>query len=119
MSGKRTPFLVVTLAAAGLIAMLAGGADDQPDAVKQLANKLMQTTKVIGINNITTPNQFVEDNDPDTLQIVYITDPKLGVNHVSDDGEVVWFFGDVDVDDQQPYIFQAFEIKAKKRLGIK
>jgi len=94
-------------------------AQDQGQAIRDLANKLMQTETVLAVMNVTDPAKFVPDSDPDTLQIVYVQNPKLGTNHVSDDGEVVWFFGDVDVDDQQPYILRAFEIQAKRRLGIK
>jgi hypothetical protein len=94
-------------------------ADDQGDKVKELANRLMQTTRVIAVTNVTSPEAFVPDNDPDTLQIVYIPDWKLGKNHVSDDGQVLWFFGNPTVDDQQPYIFEAFEVRAKRQFGIK
>jgi hypothetical protein len=110
---------VFSLAFALLVAIAPAKADDQSEALKQLVNRLMLTTKVIAINDVTDPDKFVPDNDPNTLQIVYIADPNAGKNRVSVDGEVVFFFGDVDVNDQQPYIFKAFTIRAKRQLGIK
>ena len=111
---------LVFLVLAGF-AWLAGpaAADDTAQAVKDLAGKLIQTTRMVAVTDVTSPDKFVPDTDPNTLQIVYIPDPKAGTNHVSDDGEVVWFFGEVPVDDQQPYIFKAFQIRAKRQLGIK
>ena len=101
------------------LALLAGAAqaEDQSDAVKTLAAKLIQTTKVNAVTDVATAAAFVPDTDPDTLQIVYLTDPKAGKSHVSEDGEVIYFVGDPSVDDQQPYIFKAFEIRARRRLG--
>ena len=114
MSPKPT-FTALTLAL--LAGFGATRADDQSDAVKNLANRLMQTTKVVAVTNIATPDKFVPDNDPDTLQIVYLTDPNAGKSRISDDGEVIYFVGDPSVDFQQPYIFKAFEIRAKLRLA--
>ena len=116
MSPKKT-FTVLALAL--LAGLGTARADDQSDAVKNLANKLMQTTNVVAVTNLATTDTFVPDNDPDTLQIVYLTDPNAGRSHVSDDGEVVYFVGNPSVDAQQPYIFKAFEIRAKIRMGIK
>jgi hypothetical protein len=114
MSPKKT-FTVLALA------LLAGfgavRADDQSDAVKNLANVLMQTTKVIAITDVATADKFVPDNDPDTLQIVYLTDPSAEKSRISDDGEVIYFVGNPSVDSQQPYIFKAFEIRARLRLA--
>ena len=109
------------LAGLALVAVSTTGmaADDQSQAVSDMANKLMQTTTVLAVTDVTDPAKFVPDTDPDTLQIVYITDPKAGTNHVSDDGEAVFFFGDIGVNEQQPLIFKAFNIRAKIRLGIK
>jgi hypothetical protein len=113
-----SPRLTFTALALALLAGFgAARANDQSDAVRQFANKLMQTTTVVAVTNVATADEFVPDNDPDTLQIVYLTDLNAGKNHVSDDGEVVYFVGDPPVDSQQPYIFKAFEIRAKLRLA--
>jgi hypothetical protein len=114
MSLKKT-FTVFVLAS--LAGFGAAHADDQSDAVRTLANKLMQTTTMVAVTDVATADKFVPDIDPDTLQIVYLTDPNAGKSHVSDDGEVVFFVGDPPVDSQQPYIFKAFEIRAKLRLA--
>lgn len=119
MSPKRT-FTVFAFAAAGFLATsLCAAADDQSEALRKRVNELMQTTTVVAVMDVAAPDKFVPDTDPNTLQIVYIADPKAGTNHVSDDGEVIWFFGDPSVNAQQPYIFKAFEIRAKKQLGMK
>ena len=114
MAGRQilSAFAVVLFAAAA-------HADDQSDAVKTLAAKLIQTTKANAVTDVATADKFVPDTDPDTLQIVYLTDPNAGRSHVSADGEVIYFVGDPSVDEQQPYIFKAFAIRAKLRLGIK
>lgn len=115
MPGRKVLAAIAMVTVSMLVA--ASGEDVFGSRVSDAANQLMQTTKVIAVTNITDPAKFVPDTDPNTLQIVYIPDPSLGKNHISEDGEVIWFFGDPNVNDQQAYIFKAFEIRAKLRQG--
>ena len=53
--------------------------------------KLMKITKVDFIPQWSKPEaQFQEDKDPETLQIVVVSDPKDGPNAVSSDGQVIF-----------------------------
>ena len=53
--------------------------------------QLMKITKVDFIPQWSKPEaQFQEDKDPETLQIVVVSDPKDGPNAVSSDGQVIF-----------------------------
>ena len=87
----------------------------QSDAERQLMLKLMQDTKIVAVMDVTDPAKFVDDKNPNTLEIVFVKDPKFGKSHVSDDGEVI-FDNDSSSDEQQNLITKAFEIRAKLRM---
>jgi len=87
-------------------------------ALKQLTNKLMQETKMVTVTNVPTADGFVEDDDPNTMQIVFLEGPKAGPSHISDDGEVVFINGG-SINEQSRLITLAFEKKAKLILEKK
>jgi hypothetical protein len=99
-----------------LVGLLAPAWGEPSDAERQLIVKLMQETKIDAVFDATTADGFVADNDPDTLQIVFLDSPTAGPSHVSEDGEVI-FLNNATDDEQQALIRQAFEIKARLRLA--
>ena len=61
-------------------------------------------------------SRFKSDGDPNTLELVFLEKSDPGANTVSDDGEVIFLFEASDKV-QSKLIGQAFEIRAKRRLG--
>jgi hypothetical protein len=110
MRGKLLALTILALAGP------AAAADDE--AEKQLVNTLMQHTQMVTVSGVASADGFVADNDPDTMQIVFLEGPKAGPSHVSDDGEVVFLNGGSS-NEQSWLITQAFEKKAKLILAKK
>jgi hypothetical protein len=91
-------------------------AEPPSDAEKKLMNTLMQKAVLISVMNVAHPEAFLEDNDPNTLQIVFLTDPKAKP-HVSDDGEVVFMPDDISIADQGYLTQEAFLRKARRIMA--
>lgn len=102
------------------LAALAGSVAAQPagDEEKRLINTLMQRQDVIAVNNVATAEGFVPDKDPNTLQVVILTDPKAKPS-VSEDGEVVFLSPDLTPNQQATLTYEAFRRKARRILAIK
>lgn len=82
-----------------------------------MVQKLMAETKVDARMGIPVPvSRFKSDGDPNTLELVFLEKSDPGANTVSDDGEVIFLFEASDKV-QSKLIRQAFEIRAKRRLG--
>ncbi len=80
--------------------------------------KLMQDTLLIAVTNYAGPaDKFVEDDDPNTLQIVFMQKFEQGNSHVSDDGEVVFLSPGASQSIQQELISAAYNLRYQKRLG--
>ena len=62
-----------------------------------------------------TPNDFHQDSDPATLQIVMLAKPSDGAAQVSNDGEVIFLQKDTSEKEQQSLFATAFYLKAKAR----
>jgi hypothetical protein len=87
---------------------------------KQLMLKLMKETKIEIValsGQDITPDKFVPDTDPDTLQIVFLNKKSDGPSRVSDDGEVIFLQSDVTEQEQDALMDTGFERKAAKRLN--
>lgn len=110
MSGKAITLACLMLAVSGRAA-----AELPTDAEKKLMNTLLQKAVLISVMKVDHPEIFQEDNDPNTLQIVFVTDPNTKP-HVSDDGEVVFMPPDISVSDQGYLTQEAFRRKAKRIL---
>ena|SRR5215475_955610 len=93
---------------------LAGEPD--PAALKALMVKLMQETKVVAVQLSGPAADFKPDNDPNTLEIVFLTRKEDGPSRVSADGEVIFLYNPSDKE-QQALITKAFEIRARRQLG--
>jgi hypothetical protein len=106
MSGKVIPLACLALALCGLTA-----AQEPSDAENTLINRLMQKAVLVTAMNVAHPETFQEDNDPNTLQIVFMSDPNSKA-HVSDDGEVVFLPPNISVTDQGYLTHEAFRRKA-------
>lgn len=114
MSGKAITLACLMLAVAGR----AAAAEPSTDAEKKLMNTLMQKAVLISVMNVAHPEVFQEDNDPNTLQIVFLTDSNAKP-HVSEDGEVVFMPPDISIADQGYLTQEAFLRKAKRILAAK
>ena len=80
---------------------------------------LMEKTKLNAVMNYAGPDsEYKSDGDPDTLEIVFLAKQKGAVGHVSDDGEVIFLYGDVRDKEQQNLITLAFCLRAVARRGL-
>jgi hypothetical protein len=86
------------------------------EAEKQLVNTLMQHTQMVTVMNVKSAEGFVADNDPNSMQIVFLEGPEAGPSHTTEDGEVVFLNGG-SLNEQSWLITQAFEKKAKLILA--
>jgi outer membrane lipoprotein-sorting protein len=62
-----------------------------------------------------TSDNFHQDSDPATLQIVMLAKPSDGAAQVSSDGEVIFLQKDTSEKEQQSLFATAFYLKAKAR----
>jgi len=85
-------------------------------AVQALALKLMLETQVVFVALSGPVSEFKPDDNPNTLQVVTLTNKNDGPSRVSDDGEVIFLYMPSDRQ-QQNLITKAFEIRARRRLG--
>ncbi len=78
--------------------------------------KMMMTTKLIAVPDWTKPaSDYVEDKDPDTLEVVFLQGADAGPSHVSDDGEVIFIASNATDEEQQTLTTKAFEIRLDTR----
>lgn len=109
---------VIATSVAALFAAQPAQAQSDTEGPDQVRLKVMQDTLLIAVNNYSGPaNTFVEDNDPNTLQIVFLQKTEQGNSHVSEDGEVVFLSPGTSQDLQQELINAAFDLRYQKRLG--
>jgi hypothetical protein len=64
-----------------------------------------------------TPDNFQQDSDPVTLQIVMLAKPSDGAAQVSSDGEVIFLQKSTSAKEQQSLFATAFYLKAKARAA--
>ncbi len=107
MSGKTIVLACLALAVCGRALAV-----EPTDLEKKLMNRLMQKAELVSVMNVAHPEIFHEDNDPNTLQIVFMTDPNSKPS-VSADGEVVFLPPDISITDQGYLTQEAFYRKAK------
>lgn len=73
-------------------------------------------SKVVAVDGSgITPDNFKQDSDPTTLQIVMLAKPSDGAAQVSNDGEVIFLQKDTSEKEQQSLFATAFYLKAKAR----
>jgi hypothetical protein len=73
-------------------------------------------SKVVTVDGAgVTVDNFHEDSDPTTLQIVMLAKPSDGAAQVSDDGEVIFLQKDTSEKELQSLFLTAFYLKAKMR----
>ncbi len=78
---------------------------------RQCKVRLMETTKMNAISGDAV-GSFVPDSDPDTLEVVFLSEPEQGKSRVSDDGQVIFVNAPTN-EEQQALINQAFDIRVK------
>jgi hypothetical protein len=99
-----------------LLTAFAHAADPTAEQIRQLQVKLMVETKVIAVADLKGPaSEYKSDGDPNTLEIVLLTNKQDGPSRVSDDGEVIFLYK-ASQKEQQKLIEQAFKIRALRRL---
>ena len=113
----QNKFPALTLFAITIFAA-AAVAEPPTDEEKKLFNKLMQREDVVAVNNVAKAEDFVPDKDPNTLQVVFLTDPNAKPS-ISEDGEVVFLTPAVSMELQGMMTYEAFRRKARRILTIK
>lgn len=95
--------------------LVAEPADAQINAKKV---ELMENTEVVARMGLDVPAaEYTSDGDPDTLEVIFLEKKQDGPSRVSEDGEVIFLYKASDKK-QAELIDQAFEIRARRRLGI-
>jgi len=109
--------LAKLLVAAAAFCVLAASAEEV--AVTKELQAAMQDiavhSKVVTDGAGATPEDFHQDSDPATLQIVMLAKPSDGAAQVSSDGEVIFLQKDTSEKEQQSLFATAFYLKAKAR----
>jgi len=82
-----------------------------------LRAKIMEETKVVAVMGIEGPSSsFRGDNDPETLQVVFLSKRLDGPSRVSPDGEVIFLYKASD-ELQAELIGKAFDLRVARKLG--
>jgi hypothetical protein len=109
----------LSLVAAFTLPLIATHASWAADTTVTAANEeiaaLMKITKIVGIFPKGPASEFKADEDPETLQILFLDKPEDGPSRVSDDGEVFFRQTDISQPDDQRLINQAFILRAAHR----
>jgi hypothetical protein len=80
--------------------------------------RIAQDTILIAVTNYTgAASAFVEDTDPNTLQIVFLQKEDQGDSHVSADGEVVFLSPGASESIQQELIQAAYNLRYQRRVS--
>lgn len=99
-----------------LLGALAHAAEPTAEQIRQLQLKLIIETQVIAVPELKGPaSEYKSDGDPNTLEIVFLTNKQDGPSRVSDDGEVIFLYK-ASQKEEQKLIAQAFRTKALLRL---
>ena len=110
--------LAKLLSAAAIFSSFAASAEDVT-VTKEFRAAMVDIavhSKVVTVDGAgVTVDNFHEDSDPTTLQIVMLTKPSDGAAQVSDDGEVIFLQKDTSEKEQQALFTTAFYLKAKAR----
>jgi len=110
--------LAKLLVAAAAFCVLAASAEEVT-VTKELQAAMQDIavhSKVVTVDGAgATPENFHQDSDPATLQIVMLAKPSDGAAQVSSDGEVVFLQKDTSEKEQQSLFATAFYLKAKAR----
>lgn len=110
--------LAKLLVAAAIFPAFAASAEDVT-VTKELRAAMLDIavhSKVVTVDGAgVTVDNFHEDSDPTTLQIVMLTKPSDGAAQVSGDGEVIFLQKDTSEKERQTLFVTAFYLKAKAR----
>lgn len=110
--------LAKLLMAATIFSALAASAEEVT-VTKELRAAMLDIavhSKVVTVDGAgVTVDNFHEDSDPTTLQIVMLTKPSDGAAQVSNDGEVIFLQKDTSEKERQTLFATAFYLKAKAR----
>jgi hypothetical protein len=91
-----------------------GALSETPDEVR---DRVLTQTKVVALTELPVPAaEYKGDNDPTTMEIVFLQSKSDGPSRVTDDGEVIFLYKASD-ETQQKLIEQAFEIRIANALS--
>ncbi len=76
---------------------------------------MMIKTKLNAVDWDKPEAAFVHDNDPDTLEVVFLKNKDTTSSHVSDDGEAIFLAPNASEDEMQELSLRAMEIRWKVR----
>jgi hypothetical protein len=100
----------------GLGTLSAHAAAPSDAALQKEIKRQYQTTRVDTVLDYPgQPSAYKSDRTPETLEIVFLTGP--GQSHIRGDGEVLFLSADAMDADQEKWISQAFELRARKALA--
>jgi len=81
------------------------------ESADELRNRILTQTRVVVVTALTVPaHEYKGDDDPNNLEIVFLTDKADGPSRVSDDGKVIFLYK-ASEKTQQQLISRAFEIR--------
>src|SRR5438128_612986 len=101
---------VTAIALAGL-AVLLSCASAAGETEKECLVRMATTTKLNAWVGDAVA-KFVPDSDPDTLEVVFLSNPEQGKSRVSDDGQVIYVNNATD-EEQEALALQAFQVRLK------
>jgi hypothetical protein len=103
-----------------LALLLSSSAPIDTDAATDQAERrarLMEATRLVAVMDIDSPAaDFVDDGDPDTLEVVFLSRRSDGPSRVSPDGQVVFLYT-ASRKLQSELIDQAFDRRARPVAG--
>lgn len=93
------------------VATLATSMAAHAETEAERRTRILTETKMNVVTELTVPaSEFKGDDDPTTIEIVFLTERSDGPSRVSDDGEVIFLYKASDKT-QQKLITRAFEIR--------
>ena len=85
--------------------------------MKKAEADLMMSTKMIAVTNLSVPADRYVSDEPDALEVVFLSKPEDGASRVADDGSVIFIAKGISDSDQQALIVKAFDIRLQHKFG--
>jgi hypothetical protein len=98
---------------AGIVSLGISTTTFADETTNQCKARIMETTKLIAITGDAV-RDFKSDNDPNSLEVVFLSNPADGLSRVSDDGQVI-FLNAASDQEQQDLTLKAFDIRIAKQ----
>jgi hypothetical protein len=109
---RPTMFLLALLFPSSLLIAAAAAANQA-----EIRARIMEATRLVAIMDIDGPSaDFVDDGDPDTLEVVFLSRKSDGPSRVTPDGQVVFLYR-ASQRRQSELIDQAFDLRVAREVG--